>query len=104
MVLIMATLHLPLSHMQLMSLQQPTSQDLDCTRPVLQSLKQQLKGLEQNSPSHMQVVQQPFSMQVDTDTKMLQLPGFDHERQQLANAMAGQFPCFLHTPIQPLHL
>ena len=28
-------------------------------------------------------------MQVDADTKMPQLPGFDQERQQLANAMAG---------------
>lgn len=71
----------------------------------LQTLKQQLKGWEQNSPSHMQVVQQqhPFSMQLDTDTKMPQLPGFDHERQQLANAMAGQTPCCFSTPC-PVHL
>ena len=55
----------------------------------MQNLKQQVKGWEQSSPSHMQVVQHPFSMQVDVDTKMLQLPGFDQERQQLANAMAG---------------
>ena len=37
----------------------------------------------------MQMVQHPFSMQTDPDTKMPQLPGFDQERQQLANAMAG---------------
>ena len=37
----------------------------------------------------MQMVQHPFSMQAEPDTKMPQLPGFDQERQQLANAMAG---------------
>ena len=48
----------------------------------------------------MQVVQHPFSMSVDPDTKMPQLPGFD-ERQQLANAMAGQATrlCSAVTPV-----
>lgn len=64
----------------------------------VQNLKQQVKGWEQNSPSYMQVVQHPFSMQVDADTKM---PGFDQERQQLGNAMAGQTFCFApsHSPL-----
>ncbi len=40
----------------------------------------------------MQMVQQqqPFSLQGDPpDTKMPQITGFDHDRQQLATAMAG---------------
>lgn len=58
---------------------------------LLQNQQQQLKSWEQNSPSHMQMVQQqqPFSLQGDPDTKMLQITGFDHDRQQLATAMAG---------------
>ena len=57
----------------------------------VQNQQQQLKSWEQNSPSHMQMVQQqqPFSLQGDPDTKMLQITGFDHDRQQLATAMAG---------------
>jgi len=57
----------------------------------MQNQKQQLKSWEQNSPSHMQMVQQqqPFSLQGDPDTKMPQITGFDHDRQQLATAMAG---------------
>lgn len=55
----------------------------------VQNQKQQLKSWEQNSPSHMQMVQQPFSLQGDPDTKMPQITGFDHDRQQLAKAMAG---------------
>ena len=57
----------------------------------VQNQKQQLKSWEQNSPSHMQMVQQqqPFSLQGDPDTKMPQITGFDHDRQQLATAMAG---------------
>ncbi|KAL0049652.1 hypothetical protein WJX82_006873 [Trebouxia sp. C0006] len=56
---------------------------------LLQNQKQQLKSWEQNSPSHMQMVQQPFSLQGDPDTKTPQITGFDHDRQQLAKAMAG---------------
>ncbi len=60
-------------------------------RPTAQNLKQQLKSWEQNSPSHMQMVQQqPFSLQGDADTKMQQITGLDHDRQQLATAMAGE--------------
>lgn len=56
----------------------------------MQNLKQQLKSWEQNSPSHMQMVQQqPFSLLGDPDMKLQQLPGFDQDRQQLAAAMAG---------------
>ena len=36
-------------------------------------------------------------MQVDPDTKMPQLPNFDQERQQLANAMAGKKACLGQT-------
>ena len=61
------------------------------TNACVQNQKQQLKSWEQNSPSHMQMVQQqqPFSLQGDPDTKMPQITGFDHDRQQLATAMAG---------------
>ena len=70
----------------------------------MQNLKQQLKSWEQNSPSHMQMVQQqPFSLLGDPDTKMQQLPGFDQDRQQLAAAMAGDSlrrlsVCFVPAP------